>query len=141
LGIALHGVCYDFFFVTGFMYTDTTAPKAVRSQAQSMLVFFTQGVGMYFGYKIAMSKLSGTVTKYQELTDAINATGTGESVEFKDQLAQMFSVQKPAVEPQLLSDTMAQWKEFWTLPALMALAILVLFFVAFWDKTRARADS
>ena len=46
-GIALHGICYDFFFVTGFMYTDKVAPKSVRSQAQSMLVFFTQGKGCH----------------------------------------------------------------------------------------------
>ena len=56
LGVVLHGICYDFFFVTGFMYTDNKAPKEVRSQAQSLLVFFTQGVGMFFGYKIAGAK-------------------------------------------------------------------------------------
>jgi Na+/melibiose symporter-like transporter len=38
LGIILHGVCYDFFFVTGFMYTDRLASKEIRSQAQSLLV-------------------------------------------------------------------------------------------------------
>ena len=58
LGVVLHGICYDFFFVTGFMYTDNKAPKEVRSQAQSLLVFFTQGVGMYFGYMIAAAKFS-----------------------------------------------------------------------------------
>ena len=141
LGIALHGVCYDFFFVTGFMYTDSTAPKVVRSQAQSMLVFFTQGVGMYFGYMLAFGKHGSTVTDYQQLTDAVAATNTGESVAFKDQLAQMFSVTKPEVEPQLLTDTMLQWKELWMLPAGMALAILVLFFVTFWDKSKAGSES
>ena len=50
LGVALHGICYDFFFVTGFMYTDKVADAKIRSQAQSLLVFFTQGIGMYIGY-------------------------------------------------------------------------------------------
>ena len=39
LGVALHGICYDFFFVTGFMYTDRIAHSAVKGQAQSLLVF------------------------------------------------------------------------------------------------------
>ena len=64
LGVILHGVCYDFFFVTGFMYTDSKAPKEIRGQAQSMLVFFTQGVGMFFGFKIAGEKFGATVTNY-----------------------------------------------------------------------------
>ena len=52
IGVALHGICYDFFFVTGFMYTDKVLPQNIRSQAQSMLVFFTQGLGMYIGYGV-----------------------------------------------------------------------------------------
>ena len=39
VAVALHGICYDFFFVTGFMYTDQKAPKAIRGQAQALLVF------------------------------------------------------------------------------------------------------
>jgi len=38
------------------------------------------------------------------------------------------------VDLSLLADTMAQWKEFWVFPALMAGVIAVLFFIAFWDK-------
>jgi hypothetical protein len=49
LGIALHGLCYDFFFVTGFIYTDKKASKEIRGQAQGLLVLITQGLGLGLG--------------------------------------------------------------------------------------------
>lgn len=53
LGVALHGVCYDFFFVAGAIYTQTiAAPKGVNAQAQGMLTLFTYGVGMLLGSQI-----------------------------------------------------------------------------------------
>jgi nucleoside transporter len=131
--IALHGICYDFFFVTGFIYTEKTAPVSIRGQAQSLLVFLTQGVGMYFGYKVAFDKLGETVTKHEALAKMI---GTAETqLTFGQKLAQMFSVQRPNVDPALFTETMNQWKTFWMLPAGMAGAIAVLFFLGFWDKT------
>ena len=48
-GIALHGMCYDFFFVTGFIYTDKKASKEIRGQAQGLLVLITQGLGLGIG--------------------------------------------------------------------------------------------
>ncbi len=48
-GIALHGICYDFFFVTGMVYVDKCTPANIRGQAQGMLVFFTQGLGLLIG--------------------------------------------------------------------------------------------
>src|SRR5437773_3987619 len=49
LGILLHGVCYDFFFVTGQIYVDKKSSPAVRGQAQGFLVLVTYGVGMLIG--------------------------------------------------------------------------------------------
>ena len=49
MGIVLHGICYDFFFVTGQLYTDRVAPKAVRTSAQALLGLLTYGAGMLVG--------------------------------------------------------------------------------------------
>jgi nucleoside transporter len=53
LGILLHGICYDFFFVTGQIYVDKKSTPAIRGQAQGFLVFVTYGVGMLIGAQIA----------------------------------------------------------------------------------------
>jgi nucleoside transporter len=53
LGILLHGVCYDFFFVTGQIYVDKKSTAAIRGQAQGFFVLITYGVGMLIGAQIA----------------------------------------------------------------------------------------
>ncbi|MCH2203246.1 MAG: MFS transporter [Fuerstiella sp.] len=49
MGIVLHGICYDFFFVTGQLYTDRVAPLETRTSAQALVGLLTYGAGMLVG--------------------------------------------------------------------------------------------
>jgi nucleoside transporter len=59
IGIALHGVCFDFFFAAGFIHVDNEAPKDIRASGQALFSFLTYGVGMWLG-----SLLAGRLTSY-----------------------------------------------------------------------------
>lgn len=65
LAIVLHGVCYDFFFVTGQIYTDNKAGVKIKSSAQGLITLATYGIGMGIG-----SKLSGIVLDNYSLTNS-----------------------------------------------------------------------
>lgn len=69
LGIALHGICYDFFFVSGQIYTNAKAGERYKSAAQGLITLATYGVGMLIGFEVA-----GAVT---------DAYKTGDTFDYK----------------------------------------------------------
>jgi nucleoside transporter len=68
VAILVHGICYDFFFMTGQMYTDQKAPPHLRGTAQGLITFVTYGLGMLVG-----SQLSGSAVDYfTDLSGKVN---------------------------------------------------------------------
>ena len=74
-GILLHGICYDFFFVTGQIYVDKKANRQIRGQAQGFLVLITQGVGMLIGAQV----VGRLVNAYTQEVDGVR-TGDWKTV-------------------------------------------------------------
>ena len=64
LGIALHGICYDFFFVSGYIYTNSKAGDRYKSAAQGLITLATYGIGMLIGFKVA-----GWITDYYKIAE------------------------------------------------------------------------
>jgi MFS family permease len=95
--VFLHGICYDFFFVTGQIYVEKKSTPAVRGQAQGLLVLVTYGVGMLIGAQVA-----GAV--YNRFLGGREAL------------------------------PLAEWAQFWWIPAAFAAGVLILFILLFNDR-------
>lgn len=67
VGIAIHGVCYDYFFVTGQIYTDNHAGKKFQSAAQGLIALGTYGIGLLIG-----SLISGVVAQRYQLANGMH---------------------------------------------------------------------
>ena len=66
-GIILHGICYDFFFVTGYMYTEKKAGEKIKNAAQGLFTFATYGVGMFIG-----TWFSGVIVDKYKVADKVH---------------------------------------------------------------------
>ena len=99
LGIALHGICYDFFFVSGQIYTDSKAGEKVKSAAQGLITLATYGVGMLGGFYIA-----GLIT------DA-NVVGEGHDWTVIWQMPALFAVVVFALFAVLFKNESIEYKE------------------------------
>lgn len=75
-GILLHGLSYDFFFVTGQIYVDKKAPQRIRGQAQGLLVQATLGLGMFIGMLLSGQVLFNNIVGGTEGQAQLNAYQT-----------------------------------------------------------------
>lgn len=134
IGIVLHGICYDFFFVTGFIYTDKKCTPSIRGQAQGFLVLVTQGLGLGIGAQV-MNRIVAACTP-------------AEAAELQARSAELtrqaWALSDPAARKPLLDQAgslagraakLLAWDTIWIVPCLMAAAVMVIFFLFFHDRT------
>ncbi|MFV2065739.1 MAG: nucleoside permease [Pirellulales bacterium] len=152
LGILLHGICYDFFFVTGQIYTDKIAPDKIRTQAQGMLVLFTLGLGMLIGAQIGgQAEKTFTPPESEELSQQVQVVGekvaqlqgeldvaTGPEKKRLEQQVKEFETEK--AEHRLASLKAIDWRKIWSIPAAGAAVILVIFTAVFKDDSERERE-
>ena len=137
-GIILHGICYDFLFVTGQIYTDMAARPQIRAQAQGMLVLFTLGFGMLLGARVAgMWEEANTPQEVQILSAEVQQIGS--------QIARLEEAGSPTADLDAMRGDQAallqraqkliDWQAVWALPAGLSALVLALFVAIFRERS------
>jgi nucleoside transporter len=129
LGILLHGICYDFFFVTGFIYTDKKCTADIRGQAQGLLVLVTQGLGLGIGAQLVGSLVAAATPPEAQ---AMQARVTELSKQAFASAEQSLADEAGALAHQAAQ--LMDWYTIWLWPALGAAAVMILFALLFWDR-------
>lgn len=141
-GIVLHGICYDFLFVTGQIYTDMVARKEIRAQAQGMLVLFTLGLGMLIGARVA-GVWEEYNTPQESRTLSAEVQDLGAEIAILEETGGAAESIRDLRETQSATLQRAQglidWKWIWGLPAVLAALVLGLFLAVFREQRPAES--
>jgi nucleoside transporter len=124
VGVALHGVCFDFFFAAGFIHVDKEAPSDIRGSGQALFAFLTYGLAMWLG-----SEFSNYI--FAKYTTEVPAAVTTQTTQVHEWFTSTGWVVRDYTSATSGKMQQTDWQTFWLVPSigvLIALSIFVLFF-------------